>query len=172
MRVLGLTGVLCALGMAGAAMGDDSMQAARAEYKMVRRHAMQVAHMMEHVYKPGMAEDFLEEYDKGMSEEAVSVYERIMEAYEDMRKKLLEFGDAAANAECSFEERKRLAIEVVDKSMEVVSLKTRLNMECGFSEQTLKNLNEMGRSCHSSFMWSLRNPRMDASGFLFNVYND
>lgn len=172
MRVVGLVGVLGLLGGLRATEASDSGESPKSQYKTIQKHANQLARVMEHVYKPGMEEEFLEEYEKGMSEAAVDIYEKMVKTYEEMRKKVLEFGEAAGNAECSFEERKRLAMEVADKSIEVMGLKVRLSMECRFSEETLKYLDGLHSSYHNSLMWNLRNPRNDSSGFLFNIYND
>ncbi|CAD25925.3 hypothetical protein [Encephalitozoon cuniculi GB-M1] len=166
MRILGIAGIIGLLGgMRGAIPvhpeSDVSSQSGgeRTEgraYSNIKSSAKRVSRIMKYVCGPEVADFIRECSEREAGGEVEEMCQRLGLEYLELGRKIAEFGEAAGNSACSFEVRKRLAIEVVERSLKVNELLMRIDMEFGFCEEDLKSIDEVCKHCRNQVGRELR----------------
>ncbi|AFN83094.1 hypothetical protein EROM_110020 [Encephalitozoon romaleae SJ-2008] len=113
-------------------------------YKNIRVNAQRICRIMEYVEKPEIAEFMKECLEKQVSERAQELCRELIFEHESLKEKVARLGEAAGNSESSFEELKSLIIEVFDGCFKVVRSGMILDIELGFNEE---NLDEVEEAC-------------------------
>lgn len=111
-------------------------------YKNIKANAQKICRIMEYVEKPEIAEFMKECLEKQVSEKAQELCKELISEHESLKEKVAKLGEAAGNSESSFEEVKSLIIEVFDGCFKVVKSGMMLDIELGFNEESLDEVEE------------------------------